>query len=102
MKQSNKAICFRPAWDTRSDQDIRECTTVEEYHQYEVHFYQMRHEEFQIINSLTGCARPCQYNEYRMLAEKRPTSFQPPHFPIAFSSRTRATTEEHEELLYTW
>ena len=38
----------------------------------------------------------------RLLTEKRPTSFQTPHFPIAFSSRTRATTEEHEELLYPW
>ena len=81
---------------------MRECTTMDEYHQYELLFYQMRHEEFQVINSLTDCARPCQYNEYRLLAGKRPTSFQTPYFPIAFASRTRATTNEHEELLYTW
>ena len=75
---------------------------MEEYHQYELLYYQMRVEEFQIINSLTDCARPCQYNEYRLLAGKRPTSFQTPYFPIAFTSRTRATTKEHEDLLYPW
>ena len=96
------SICFRLAWDTRSDQDIRKCTRLEEYQEYEVNFHKIRHEEFQIINSLTGCPRPCQYNEYRLLSQKRPTSFQTEHFPIAFSSRTRATTEEHEELLYPW
>ena len=95
-------ICFRLAWDNQSDANMRECTTMEEYHKYELLFYQMRHEEFQVINSLTDCARPCQYNEYRLLAGKRPTSFQTPYFPIAFASRTRATTNEHEELLYTW
>ena len=62
----------------------------------------MRFEEFPIINSLTDCVRPCQYNEYRLLTEKRPTSFGTPHFPVAFSSRTRATTEETEEILYPW
>ena len=62
----------------------------------------MRFEEFPIINSLTDCVRPCQYNEYRLLTEKRPTSFETPHFPVAFSSRTRATTEETEEILYPW
>ena len=92
---------------------------MEEYHKYELVFYQMRHEEFQVINSLifvmfshlvkyqvinslTDCARPCQYNEYRLLAGKRPSSFQTPYFPIAFTSRTRTTTNDHEELLYTW
>ena len=62
----------------------------------------MRFEEFPIINSLTDCVRPCQYNEYRLLTEKRPTSFETTHFPVAFSSRTRATTEETEEILYPW
>ena len=81
---------------------IRECETIEEYHQYELLFSKMRFEEFPIINSLTDCVRPCQYNEYRLLTEKRPTSFETPHFPVAFSSRTRATTEETEEILYPW
>ena len=61
----------RLPWDSQSDQNIRECESIEEYHQYELLFYKMRLEEFHFINSLTGCVRPCNYNEYKLLKRKR-------------------------------
>ena len=29
-------------------------------------YHRIRYEEFQVINTLTDCAQPCEYNEYRL------------------------------------
>ena len=41
LDQLVEEIFFRLAWDKRSNQDIRECTTMEEHREYEVLFYHM-------------------------------------------------------------
>ena len=36
------------------------------YHHCQVLYHRIRYEEFQVINTLTDCAQPCEYNEYRL------------------------------------
>ena len=30
-------------------------------------YHRIRYEEFQVIKTLTDCAQPCEYNEYRLV-----------------------------------
>ena len=83
---------------------------------FEQIYFEMVYEEFEVIQGLTGCKKPCRYLEYKLLPGGGiPTSFQSNHFVFSLlaqsrlnifvktrseQSSTRYTLVEKEELLY--
>ena len=60
----------------------------------------MNHEELEVIQSMTGCKKPCNYLEYKFHGGSLPSSFNSGFPFVSLVSRTRFTTVEREELLY--
>ena len=62
----------------------------------------MMYEELEKIKEMTGCAKPCNYMEYRFHGGKIPSSFKPSgdHFIFSLHAQTRYTSIWKEELLY--
>ena len=65
-------------------------------------YFKMRYEELGMIESMTGCRKPCNYLEYKFHGEKIPTSFKSSgdHYIFSVLAQTRYTSIWKEELLY--
>ena len=61
----------------------------------------MSYEELEVIETMTGCGKPCNYLEYKFFKERIPSSFSSgDYFVISVVAQTRHTMLEREELLY--
>ena len=62
----------------------------------------MKYEELEVIQTMTGCGKPCSYLEYKFQGGKIPSSFKSADDEFVFSllAQTRYTSVEREELLY--
>ena len=68
--------------------------------EFERLYYEMNHEELEVIQSMTGCKKPCNYLEYKFHGGSLPSSFNSGFPFVSLVSRTRFTSVEREELLY--
>ena len=57
---------------------------------FEQIYFEMVYEEFEVIQGLTGCKKPCRYLEYKLLPGGGiPTSFQSKHFVFSLLAQSR-------------
>ena len=57
-------------------------------------------QEYSGIKKLTGCIKPCSYNEYKFIGDKLPTSFSSDHYVVSLWTISNDTTVETEYFMY--
>ena len=61
----------------------------------------MSYEELEVIQTMTGCKKPCNYLEYKFHGGSLPSAFNSSGYPfVSLIAQTRYTSVEREELLY--
>ena len=100
----SKSVGCRLPWDRWSDQERTECTTMEQFRQFEELYGNISNSVTAGVEQVTGCKKPCQYYEYRTVGRPLPsvsgrrsyTSF----FGLLYVSTSTVT--EVEMLAYPW
>ena len=67
-------------------------------------YFELKYEELEVIQTKTGCGKPCNYLEYKFQGGPVPSSFKlsdsSDYFVFSLLAQTRHTSVEREELLY--
>ena len=98
-KLSQKIGCRLP-WDRWSKQDRKVCNSENEFKQYEDIYIQLYLVEFDEIEDIVGCTKPCSYNEFKFVYTS-PEAL-PSHAKnlVAIGAASRKTFIEKEVLHY--
>ena len=97
-KLSQKIGCRLP-WDKWSKQDREVCKRKSEFQQFEQIYLELYDAEFDKIEEITNCKRPCVYNEFKF-GYTSPEVMPSIEDIIGFWVASRKTQIEEEVLLY--
>ena len=102
-KLSQKVGCRLP-WDKWSAQNLNDCESEKQFQEFEQIYRKLMNAESFEIFEITGCKKPCRYNEYRFAsanAEVMPkVDGKPTSGWIVFWGASNRTWTEEEILLY--
>ena len=100
---SQKVGCRFPL-DKQAGQEMEMCSNASQYRQYNEIYQNLMTADMQEIVDITGCKKPCTYNEYKFTnstPDEDPRSTIPSdQIYIAFWAVSRTTQVEEEVLLY--
>ena len=100
---SQKVGCRFPL-DKQGGQEMEMCSTASQYRQYNEIYQNLMTADMQEIVDITGCKKPCTYNEYKFTSstpDEDPRSTIPSgQIYIALWAVSRTTQVEEEVLLY--
>ena len=99
---SQKVGCRFPL-DKQAGQEMEICSTASKYRQYNEIYQNLMTADMQEIVDITGCKKPCTYNEYKFtssIPEEDPRPIPSGQIYITFWAVSRTTQVEEEVLLY--
>ena len=97
----SQRIGCRLPFDNMSPQSI--CSAASQLRKYNVTYQNLLIEDMHEIVKITGCKRPCTYNEYKFISsfpEEDPRTIPSDQIYIAFWAVSQTTQIEEEVLLY--
>ena len=56
-------------------------------------------EDYSGIKKITGCHKPCSYNEYKFIGDRLPTKFNSDHYVVSLGAISNDITVERENLM---
>ena len=90
----------RTKWDLESSSSRPLCRSLDQFQQYEELWQRLSFLEAAGIFQETGCFKPCNYNDYRIIGESMTSNFGDKDFIFSLWAVSNDTSIEREVLIY--